>query len=240
MRIVVFDDDLFFCRDAEQMLRAYFAARSSSLDYRVDSFTAPALLRAHLEDQPVDVAFLDISVKGDPDFGLKIARILRQRLPGCHIVFITADGTRIGDALGGLIRPSQFLIKPVAQAQIATLMDDIMRVALTREERLVVSYGGMEYILDAADIISIHREDRKAIITCANRRVEVSESLESLRERLGAGFVHADKGILINLAQVDQADFPQRRLLMKNGAVIFMSRGARTALQRALDRSWEE
>ena len=235
MRIVVFDDEPFFCTDVHRMLRAYFAARPSSLDFRMDTFTVPALLQAHLQEQPVDIAFLDISVKTDPDFGLTAARTLRQRLPDCHIVFVSADGTRIGDALGGLIRPSQFLVKPVNQAQINTLMDDILREALSQGASLIVSYGGMEYILNTADIISVHREDRKAVITCVNRRVEVNDSLESLRLRLGADFLHADKGILVNLAQVAQADFPQRRLMMKNGATVYMSRGARAALQQALD-----
>lgn len=239
MRIVVFDDDLYFCEDMQKMLRVYFTARQGAVHHTVDAFTVPEQLRTHLDAQPVDIAFLDIAVDGDDSFGLQTAQALRQRQRDCHIVFVTADGSRIQDALGGLIRPSQFLVKPVEQAQVDTLMDDILRSARTQEARLVVSHGGSEYILNIGDIVSIHREDRKAVITCINRRVEVNESLESLRARLNEAFVYVDKGIIVNLEQVAQADFRQHQLMMKNGATVFMSRGARPAVQQALVRHME-
>lgn len=235
MKIVIFDDDLFFCEDMETMLRAYFASRQA-VHHDIFSFAAPSQLVVHLQTQPVDIAFLDISVDEDESFGLRAARTLRQRQESCHIVFVTADGARIHDALGGLIRPSQFLVKPVEQAQVDGLMDDILQTALSRGDRLVVTHGRSEYILNTGEIISIHREDRKAVITCVNRRVEVGESLESIHGRLPEGFLYVDKGVIVNLAQVAEADFAQRKLTLKNGSAIYMSRNARSAVEQALPR----
>ncbi len=235
MKLVIFDDDLFFCEDMENMLHTYFASRRA-VHHDVFSFTVPAELLAHLQTQPVDIAFLDISVEGDESFGLRAAKALRQRQEGCHIVFVTADGARIHDALGGLIRPSQFLVKPVVQAQVDVLMDDILHTTLARGDRLVVAHGRSEYILNTGEIITIHREDRKAVITCINRRVEVGESLESIHSRLPECYLYVDKGVIVNLVQVAEADFAQRKLTMKNGSAIYMSRNARAAVEQALPR----
>ena len=69
---------------------------------------------AYVRDNPVDVAFLDIQMRGLS--GVELAEALRLQNPAVNLIFVTGYDQYTGDAMA--LPASGYILKPVNNAKI--------------------------------------------------------------------------------------------------------------------------
>lgn len=112
--------------DERLMLDALIkAVRASSDIEAVHGFSGCTAALEWAAANPVDVAFLDISMRGMG--GLKLAEELQALQPDCHIVFCTAFSEYAVDAFR--IHVSGYLMKPITAEAVQGELDHIKTVS---------------------------------------------------------------------------------------------------------------
>lgn len=108
--------------DERPMLVALTAAVSASPDISsVTEFTACSAALEWAENNPVDVAFLDISMRGMG--GLKLAEKIVELRPDCRIIFCTGYTQYALDAIQ--LHVSGYLLKPITAEAVQKELDYI-------------------------------------------------------------------------------------------------------------------
>lgn len=87
----------------------------------LQEFTAPSRALAFARENPCDIAFLDIRMRGMS--GVELARQLRQLLPRINIIFVTSYDEFTGDAMR--MHASGYIMKPVTEEKVRGELADL-------------------------------------------------------------------------------------------------------------------
>ncbi len=235
MRIVIFDDEKIFCENLNKSVIGFFKKNFSEFDYVVSCFTNPLEFEVFLKNNKPEVIFLDISIPSNEDYGLNLAKLIRKFNTTSHIIFVTSQHEKIFESFLGLTRPTDFLIKPIEVNRFESLMKNIMNEALSSESYITVQFGRYDYIINLNEVYCIQKEGRKTVIFLVNRKIEVTNTITSLMTSLPDYFAHIDKGVIVNLRMVSEADYSNRILTLKNNSKLFMSRNSKKDIELAID-----
>lgn len=234
MNFCIFDDEVIFHAKLNDIIEDYLDINYPELDYSVHCFAHTSELLEHISVNKVDVIFLDISTNEDEDDGLCSARRIRSINEKAHIIFVTSRKDKIAQSFDGLVRPTDFLIKPVDQNRVHELLESIVRQMLRSDDYISLKFGRIEYLLRIDEICSIQKFAHKMIVSTENRAIEVTNTIYGLLDILPGHFVQIDKGIIINLDFADAIDYAKRSIVLKNGIRFTMSRNARANVKQAV------
>ena len=156
--------------DEALMLGALVAAIEVSPDIReVTSFSDCEAALAFVQSNPVDIAFLDINMRGMG--GLALAEKIIAARPECKIVFCTGYEEYAIPAFK--LHASGYLMKPIAAEDVQGEIDNIKGV-LQKEKLLTVKcFGNFE----------VYAKDEKVVF----KRLKSKELFAFLVDRNGAG-----------------------------------------------------
>lgn len=127
--------------DERPMLTALTAAVSASPDISsVAEFTTCTSALEWAEDNPVDVAFLDISMRGMG--GLKLAEKIVELRPDCRIIFCTGYTKFALDAIQ--LHVSGYLLKPITAEAVQKELDHIKGRKAKEKLLRVQCFGSFE------------------------------------------------------------------------------------------------
>ena len=163
MRALAVDDEIYMLEGLKNAVRA-----SSDIE-RVDAFTSCSAALAHAADNPVDVAFLDIQMRGIG--GLALAEKLLELQPRCKIVFCTGYEEYAVSAFQ--LHVSGYLMKPITAEAVQKEIDHIKGVK-AREKLLTIQCFGNFEVFHNGEILPF-------------RRTKAKELLAVLIDRNGAG-----------------------------------------------------
>ena len=156
--------------DERPMLAALTAAVSASPDLpSVAAFSTCSAALEWAENHPVDVAFLDISMRGMG--GLKLAEKIVELRPACRIIFSTGYTPYALDAIQ--LHVSGYLLKPITAAAVQKELDYI-KGRKAKEKLLSVQCFGCFEVMARGRPLSFKRSKSK-------------EMLAVLIDRKGAG-----------------------------------------------------
>lgn len=150
---------------------------------------------------------------------------LRDKNIESHVIFVTSHNEKIRDILCGLVRPSEFLIKPlngVERERLFKVLDAI--VHKVNEHGISLNVGNMTYYVSLNEILYIRKENRKTVIHTQDRSIMTRESFSSVFERLGEGFAVIDKGTAVNLSEIRAFNPKKRFLYLRNGTELYYAR----------------
>lgn len=116
MHAIAVDDERFALDDLAAILDTF------SEITQVTAFCAPEEALAWLDAHRADVAFLDISMRQMD--GLTLAKRLKERCPGCAIVFVTGYSEYALQAFE--MHASGYLLKPVQSERLRQELDYIL------------------------------------------------------------------------------------------------------------------
>ena len=153
MRAIAVDDELY-------MLEALVEAVSASADISlVKEFSSCSAALAYVEENPVDVAFLDINMRGIG--GLRLAEKIVEHRPKCKIIFCTGYEDYAVSAFQ--LHASGYLIKPITAEAVQREIDHIKNVQ--RDERLltVKCFGTFE-VLHKGQALAFKRTKAKELL----------------------------------------------------------------------------
>lgn len=136
MRAIAVDDEKY-------MLEALEEAVLSSADIEsVRSFSACSAALAYVAENQVDIAFLDINMRGIG--GLELAKKIVEAQPQCRIVFCTGHGEYAVDAFQ--LHASGYLIKPITSEGVQKEIDHIKGTKEEEKSLTVKCFGNFEVL----------------------------------------------------------------------------------------------
>ena len=163
MRAIAVDDEIY-------MLETLQEAVSASSDIEsVSAFSSCSAALAYATENPVDIAFLDINMRGIG--GLELAKRIMELRPKCKIVFCTGYEEYAVSAFQ--LHVSGYLIKPITAEAVQKEIDHIKGVKATEKLLNIQCFGNFE-VLHNGDILPFKRKKAK-------------EFLAVLIDRKGAG-----------------------------------------------------
>ncbi len=152
MRAIAVDDELY-------MLETLVEAVAASPDIEsVQEFSACSAALAYVEEKSVDIAFLDINMRGIG--GLELAKRIMEIQPKCKIVFCTGYEEYAVSAFQ--LHVSGYLIKPITPEAVQREIDHIKNVKSNEKLLIVKCFGNFE-VLHKGDILPFKRTKTKEL-----------------------------------------------------------------------------
>lgn len=231
MRIIIFDDDKGFTDEFEQVLNGYLKEKGINNCRFEIVHDEGTVYRLRIDKD--DILFLDISTPENENFGIEAAKYLRDRCGEFYVIFITSHGDKIRDALSGLVRPAEFLTKPLENIERERLFM-VLDAIFVRAEKRNISFnvGNTVYSIPSDDILYIRRENRKTALYTQNQCLMLRETFTSVFEKLGEGFVVIDKGTAVNIDEIWTVDPKKRLMYLRNGKELYYARDRAKELRR--------
>ena len=166
--------------DEVLMLGALVAAIKASPDIsEVPQFSSCDEALDFVKDNPVDIAFLDINMRGMG--GLALAEKIRSVCPDCKIVFCTGYEEYAIPAFK--LHASGYLMKPVSAKDVQVEIDNIKGIRQREKPLTVKCFGNFE----------VYTKGEKLTF----KRSKTKELFAFLVDRNGAGVTVAEIGVAL-------------------------------------------
>ena len=153
MRAIAVDDELYMLETLEEAIRA-----SSDID-QVERFTSCSAALTYVTENPVDIAFLDINMRGIGGLGLAEKLIALQ--PRCKIVFCTGYGEYAVSAFQ--LHVSGYLMKPITAEAVQKEIDHIKGLRSTEKLLTIKCFGNFE-VLYNGEALPFKRKKAKELL----------------------------------------------------------------------------
>jgi two-component SAPR family response regulator len=169
--------------DDEELARNRLANLIAELDHieLCGTFGTAAAALQYVEEKPVDVVFLDISM---PEMdGMEFANILLEQGSTVKVVFVTGYEEYAVEAFE--LEAVDYLLKPISRERLAKTVNRLIKPQKSKEQRLFVScFGGFSVSLngDNGEVISWRSpkvEELFAFLICKGSvsRDEIADTL---------------------------------------------------------------
>ena len=153
MKAIAVDDEIY-------MLETLQEAVSVSSDIEmVEAFSSCSAALTYATENPVDVAFLDINMRGIG--GLELAAKLLALQPHCKIVFCTGYEEYAVSAFQ--LHVSGYLIKPITPEAVQKEIDHIKGVKATEKLLTIQCFGNFEVFYNG-EILPFRRKKAKELL----------------------------------------------------------------------------
>lgn len=136
MKAIAVDDEIYMLETLEEAVRASADIES------VKSFSACSAALAYVSENDVDIAFLDINMRGMG--GLELAKKIVEASPDCKIVFCTGYGEYAVDAFQ--LHASGYLMKPITAEGVQREIDHIKGSRSSDRAMTVKCFGNFEVL----------------------------------------------------------------------------------------------
>ena len=153
MKAIAVDDELYMLEALEE------AVRASSDIAQVECFSTCSAALAYVTDNPIDIAFLDINMRGIG--GLGLAEKLIELQPHCKIIFCTGYGEYAVSAFQ--LHVSGYLMKPITAEAVQKEIDHIKGVKATEKLLTIKCFGNFE-VLHNGEILRFKRKKAKELL----------------------------------------------------------------------------
>ena len=163
MRAIAVDDEIY-------MLETLQEAVSTSADIEMtEAFSSCSAALAYATENPIDIAFLDINMRGIG--GLGLAEKLLELQPCCKIIFCTGHEEYAVSAFQ--LHVSGYLMKPITPEAVQREIDHIKGVTAAQKLLTIKCFGNFEVLYNGKSL--------------PFRRKKAKELLAVLVDRTGAG-----------------------------------------------------
>ncbi|MBR4875242.1 MAG: response regulator [Clostridia bacterium] len=153
MKAIAVDDEIY-------MLETLMEAVTASADIeQTEGFTSCSAALTYAADHPIDVAFLDINMRGIG--GLGLAEKLTELHPRCKIIFCTGYEEYAVSAFR--LHASGYLMKPITAEAVQTEIDHIKGVKATEKLLTIKCFGNFE-VLHNGESLPFKRKKAKELL----------------------------------------------------------------------------
>jgi two-component SAPR family response regulator len=153
MKAIAVDDELYMLEALEEAIRV-----SSDIG-QVERFSTCSAALAYAMENPIDIAFLDINMRGIG--GLGLAEKLLDLQPRCKIIFCTGYGEYAVSAFQ--LHVSGYLMKPITAEAVQKEIDHIKGVKATEKLLTIKCFGNFE-VLYNGEILPFKRTKAKELL----------------------------------------------------------------------------
>ena len=153
MKAIAVDDEIYMLETLQEAVNA-----SSDIEMTAAFSTCSAAL-AYAEENPIDIAFLDINMRGIGGLGLAEKLLILQ--PGCKIVFCTGHEEYAVSAFQ--LHASGYLMKPITAEAIQKEIDHIKGVKAGEKLLTIRCFGNFE-VFHNGEILPFKRKKAKEFL----------------------------------------------------------------------------
>ena len=153
MRAIAVDDEIYMLETLQEAVQA-----SSDIEM-VEAFSSCSAALAYAIENSIDVAFLDINMRGIG--GLGLAEKLIELQPHCKIIFCTGHEEYAVSAFQ--LHVSGYLMKPITPEAVQKEIDHIKGVKATKKLLTIQCFGNFEVFHDG-DILPFRRKKAKELL----------------------------------------------------------------------------
>lgn len=180
-------------------------AEKMKLDITIGCFQDGSSLIEYADKTDVDLAFLDINFK-EKEFGIQLAKQLRDRNPAVAIIFIT--GELVSPVEVFRVKAFGYIQKPLdLNAVQIDLQRAVRQVNLEKShkisEPLLITEDNLKKKIRQTHIIYIVKEQARSKIVMKNSIHFVYETIKFLIGRLDSNFMQISQSVIVNLDLVD-------------------------------------
>ena len=195
------DDNASILSTLKEMLEKIFL----KYDYKASiafSSTNPEALIKYLDNNDIDVLFLDIDLNSKFN-GIEIAKQIRAHNKSIYIIFITAHFEYIVSAYE--CKTFDFIHKPFnmrkLEKTILRLADDIQN-----NSTIFLNLSKSKQIINQRAINYIEKSGSKTIYNLNSGTVEVYGSFNQILNNLPKTFVRCHKSFIVNIENISKVD----------------------------------
>jgi two-component SAPR family response regulator len=153
MKAIAVDDEIY-------MLETLLEAVSASSDIEAaEAFSTCSAALAYAAEHPIDIAFLDINMRGIG--GLGLAEKLAELQPRCKIIFCTGYEEYAVSAFQ--LHASGYLMKPITAEAVQREIDHIKGIKTTEKLLTIQCFGNFE-VLYNGEILPFKRKKAKELL----------------------------------------------------------------------------
>ena len=153
MRVIAVDDEIYMLETLQEAISA-----SSDIE-TVEAFSSCSSALAYIAEHSIDIAFLDINMRGIG--GLGLAEKLLELQPHCKIVFCTGYMEYAVSAFQ--LHVSGYLMKPITPEAVQREIDHIKGVKATEKLLAIQCFGNFE-VFHNGEILPFKRKKAKELL----------------------------------------------------------------------------
>ena len=153
MKAIAVDDEIYMLETLQEAVCA-----SSDIE-KVEAFSSCSAALAYATENPIDIAFLDINMRGIG--GLGLAEKLLELQPRCKIIFCTGYEEYAVSAFQ--LHVSGYLMKPITPEAVQKEIDHIKGVKTTEKLLTIQCFGNFE-VLHNGEILPFKRKKAKEFL----------------------------------------------------------------------------
>lgn len=190
-------------------------ATQNNWDMEYHGFKKGSNVLKYMEKKPLDILFLDIDL--GEESGIRMAAQLAARYPKLVVIFVTGHREFAGEAFE--VEAMGYLVKPYDIKK----MERILRKALLQvtalnnygeSKEIVITDENLKKKISIEEIKYIQRQLSKSVICTDKRSYNVYETITSLCERLGDGFLRVNQGEVVAIREI--AEIKGNTVVLKN------------------------
>ncbi len=202
INIVLCDDENIAlriqCTYLEELVKKY------KIDANITGFLRGEKLLEYIESNTVDIAFLDIDLKGMN--GITIASRLLKKNPRIITIFITGHREYALEAFH--VEAFGYLTKPVEADRLERLFKKaVIQVNYinnrTNAVPLVITVDNIKKKISQSNIIYISRKGTQSILYTKLGKHPVYETITSLSGRLEQNFIQINQSVIVNMDEIE-------------------------------------
>lgn len=235
IKIAICDDELGVCTSLEKILCDILS--SMSITPQIDVFYTGEGLCKHLSENDYNIIFLDIELHKMN--GIEVGHYIREVLNNdiVEIAYISAKQTYAMDLFA--IRPIDFVIKPIDNKQIQTILDVYFRTTQLQHPMFVYKRNKTTCNIPVQNIMYFENSARKVNIITTDFTETYYEYLDTIYERVKKyKFWYVHKSYIINPQYIKNMEYSQ--ITMTNDKIIPISQANRTEVRKAYTKWLKE
>lgn len=160
MKAIVVDDEIYMLETLEEAVSASNDIKS------VEAFTSSSKALEYANENLIDIAFLDINMRGIG--GLELAKKLIELQPNCKIVFCTGYEKYAVSAFQ--LHVSGYLIKPITVEAVQKEIDHIKGVKMSEKLLEIKCFGNFEVLFNGEALPFKRKKTKELLAVLVDRQ----------------------------------------------------------------------
>ena len=229
MKAIICDDEKSTCSELEEIILKY--AKEKRVPLVTEVFYSGDILLDYLKREKINILFLDIELPGKD--GVMVGKYIREVLEeeNIFLVYISSKENYALQLFQN--RPFDFLVKPIEQAKIYHVLDNICRISEKNSAEFKFQVQNSTYCILYKDILYFQSDGRKINIVMKKEVRTFYGKLNEIEEKLPENlFLRIHKSYLVNKSYVK--GFTYEWVKMLNGDVLNISKINRADVRRKI------
>ena len=221
-QIGICDDEEYQIKLNGLYLKELASQNKWSMEYH--GFKKGSQVLNYLSTRHLDLLLLDIDL-GEKESGIALATQLAAKYPELVVVFVTGHREFAGEAFE--VEAMGYLVKPYDIKKMESILrKSLLQVSAIKnhedDQEIIITDENLKKKLHVKDILYIQRQLSRSVIYTEKKCYNVYETITSLHERLGGGFLRVNQGEIANMKEI--AEIRGNVIILKNGLEMSIGR----------------